>query len=79
MEGTAKGPDVQNRWKDPEPVFWNLPSHEEQGEQEKQHGKVPLEMVSEVGGVHTCRRGEVRTVFLPGRGGSVSKGSAVSA
>lgn len=66
MEGTAKGLDVQNRWKDPDPVFWNLPSPEEQDEQEKQHGEVPLEMVSEVGG-------EVRTVFLPWRGSSGAK------
>lgn len=50
MEGTAKGQDVQNGWESPDLVFWNFPSCEGQGEQEKQQSEVPLEMVSEVGG-----------------------------
>lgn len=29
---TAKGRDTQNRQKDPDPVFWKLPGHEEQEE-----------------------------------------------
>lgn len=26
----AKGRGIQNGWKDPDPVFWKLPSHEQQ-------------------------------------------------
>lgn len=57
MEGTAKGQDVQNGWEGPDLVFWNFPSHEEQGEQEKQQSEVPLEMVSEAGGSSSVELG----------------------
>lgn len=54
---TAKGQGIQNTQKDQDPVFWKLPVTRSQ---RSSMDEVPLEIVSEVGSVHTGRCGKVR-------------------
>lgn len=56
----AKGQGIRNGRKGADPMFWRLPSHEEQ---ESSLGEVPLEVVLKVGSAHTGSHGEMRTVF----------------